>query len=508
MSNKIGVKHASLTRDDEIDLVALIHELVANKWLIITITAITLSLGGMYAHHLAPIYQSDVLLQVENGRSPMGGLEQLAFGGSGGANASATQMSLIKSRYVLEPVVKELNLDILVEKKTTILERLFKSNVVQAKGIRIQTFDVSHSKLNKYYTVAIDKPGFFRLFDSNKNLILQGPKGKLLANQDNTVRINIESINAPIGTQFTLLKRSEAKAQSELAAQLKVEESGNVKSFQGGTGILNVFLKGYEPHQLIKTLNAIAITAKDLDAKKKSKEASQTLAFLYQQLPITKKELETAEYDLNRYRAKSGKIDIKLQSQALINQFSELAKELNKLHVEKINMQQRYTALHPMLIAVNTQIQSLENQRHKLDHSLKKLPASDQLAVNLFREVKVKKTLYVILLNKIQELEVIKAGTISAIQVLAKAKLPDMALPNHRGIIYLGSTLLGFLLSAMIIVARKVLFSRINDPYWTEKEFNLPNIAVIPHSKEQATLNKSYELSKQGALLAHVQPRN
>ena len=235
-------------------------------------------------------------------------------------------------------------------------------------------------------------------------------------------------------------------------------------------------------------MNNIAFIAKEKDANKKAQEASQTLSFLEQQLPITKGQLEQAEYNLNQYRAKSGKIDIKLQTQALLAQFSDLEKELGKLRIEKINMQQQYTSKHPILIAVNTQIKSLEAQRHELERSLKTLPASDQVAVNWFRDVKVKKTLYMILLNKIQELQVVKAGTISSLRILALAKMPDRPLPSRKPVTYAASILLGLMLSFMIILFRRMLSSKIDDPHWSERQFNLPNLAIIPFCKEQKNL--------------------
>jgi tyrosine-protein kinase Etk/Wzc len=511
--NTIRIKQTASSNDDEIDLVALLNQLIANKWLIIITTLVTLSLGYISAHRKIPQYQADVMLQVDVIRPGFGGGGfggPFALGAGSSAASASTQMALIKSRVVLDPVIEELGLDIMISpQKPPLWKRLFQHKQTN-KHIQVQTFDIPKKKLNKPYQLRVEKPGYLSLYDSKKKLILQGPIGKPITNSDKTIRLEVKSAHIPVGQRFLLVKRSKINVEKALRNQIQLKEAeGNGKSMvMSSTGILYVTLKGSDPKQIVQILNAIATTAKKLDLKRKSQEASQTLAFLTQQLPITKGELEKAEYNLNRYRAKSGKIDIKFQSQTLIHQFSELDKELGKLRIEKINMQQEYTPAHPKLMAMDTQVKALGAQRQELVHSLKKLPASDQVAVNLLMDVKVKKTLYLMLLNRIQELHVAKAGTLSGLRILAMAKVPDTSLPNSRLATYAGSIFFGFLLSVLIIFGRRLLSTKVNDPHWGEQRFNLPNLAIIPYCKEQKISDSEYDNAKQITLLAYKNPRN
>ena len=61
---------------------------------------------------------------------------------------------------------------------------------------------------------------------------------------------------------------------------------------------------------------------------------------------------------------------------------------------------------------------------------MKKLPAEDQVALSLARDVRVKGELYLLLSKKMQELQVVAAGTVSDIRILSLAKLPDEPLPR------------------------------------------------------------------------------
>lgn len=494
---------------DEIDLSAILGQLSENRWLILFITLCTFALGVFYASRQIPQYQSDVLLQIE-GPSPGIGqssamVQQFMFRSPTG-DATSTQTALMQSRFVLEPVIQSLGLDIsAVPKKGSMWSRLTSLN---KKTAQVSVFEVPRHDINQRFNLVLDKPAHVSLYDAADHLILQGATGSLITSADKTIRLQVASLNAPVGAEFTLVKHADAPLVKLLAKQLKIDESGS-KTRQN-TGILELSLIGPDPFKLIHTLNAIAKITQMKDAQKKSQEAAQTLEFLFHQLPITKGQLEQAETALNQYRAKSGKIDIKLQTQFLLNQLADLDKQLGVLRINKIDMLQRYTAEHPMLLALDTQTKALEAERNKLEQSLKTLPASDQIAVNLMRDVGVKKTLYLLLLSKIQELEVVKAGTVSSVHILSSASMPDAPLPGKRPMIYMGSILLGLMLSVMIIAGRKLISPRVDDPHWGEKHFKLANLAIIPYCKEQTTYTADMKAGvlQEMPLLAHANPRN
>ncbi len=421
-------------------------------------------------------------------------------------DATSTQIALMQSRFILGPVVKSLGLDIsATPKKRGIWSRL---TSFSKKTTKVSRFEVPRQQINQRFTLVFDKPAHVSLQDAAGHVLLQGALGSLITNAQQTIHLQVDSIHAPLGTQFSLVKRSDLLVINALSRRLKIEESGG-KTRQN-TGILSISLSGDNPSQIVQTLNAIARVAQKKDAQKKSKEAAQTLEFLYHQLPITKGQLEQAETALNRYRAKSGKIDIKLQTQFLLNQLADLDKQLSVLGINKLDMLQRYTTEHPTLIALDTQTRALEAQRNQLEKGLKTLPASDQIAVNLKREVGVKKALYLILLSKIQELEVVKAGTVSSVHILSFANVPDAPLPGKGAMIYMGSILLGLMLSAMLIVGRRLISPRVDDPHWGERHFDLANLAIIPYCKEQTqhALDLKMNPLQTMPLLAHANPRN
>jgi uncharacterized protein involved in exopolysaccharide biosynthesis len=84
--NSMSSSHARSQQDDEIDLSMVFHQLWENKWLIVLVMAVTLTLGVFYASQQVPQYQSELLLQIKSdnqgGAGVFGALkQQLNFGG-------------------------------------------------------------------------------------------------------------------------------------------------------------------------------------------------------------------------------------------------------------------------------------------------------------------------------------------------------------------------------------------------------------------------------------------
>lgn len=495
-------------QDDEIDISSLLHELWGYKWLLLTTMLVGLVLGVFYAIRQPAQYQSSVMLQIDGGKGGVkgGGLsEQLLAQGSGGDSA-ATQKALIQSRFVLEPVVEALGLDIAWSQvASTVGQRLFPW--LKNEEIGIDYFDVPEEYMNKPFTLKYKEGDEVELYDKN-TLILAGPINKELSSASHSIQLKAVRKKAiKPGTQFKVVKRSDNAVIKSLLGKLKVEDASGKNLISQGTGVLELSLKGREKQDVLRVLNTIAEVTRVKDADKKSEEASQTLTFLESQLPVTKGLLTKAEEALNSYRAKSGKIDIKIQTEFLLKQLSELDKQLNELEIQAIDMRQKFTSSHPEWIALQTQIEALKIQRNKLEKQLKSLPASDQVAVNLMRDVDVKQELYLLLLNKIQELQVVKAGTVSGVRILTRASLPDSPIPSKKKLYVLGGLILGFMAGVVFIFSRKLISPRVEDPHWSEKHLNLPNLAIVPFCQEQSVFASPDKKPKQ-LLLAHSHSKN
>ncbi|MBI5447818.1 MAG: polysaccharide biosynthesis tyrosine autokinase [Gammaproteobacteria bacterium] len=496
--------------EDEIDFSSLLHQFLDHKKLIFITTSICLAMGIFHASRQVPLYKSDVLVQIEDSHngagSFLGGIQTQLNIGTSHNNSTFIEIALIQSRFILEPVSRKLGLDLSIQPKQSLFKRLFSP----IKGsAQVGNFVIPQNKFDQPFKLNYDRKNHIRLYDTQNKICLEGEIGKPLSDKAGLIKLKIDNIDAPIGTEFQLTKSSSSlQIANAIASRLKIEDLGKKL---GNTGILSISLTDTDPNRAIRILNAIALETKTKDAEKKSLEASKTLEFLDHELPIVKDSLEKAELALNEYRAKSGKIDIKTQATALLGRLEDLDKQLSTLRIEEIDISQRYTPAHPAFQALKNQIKAIKQDRDELEKTLKTLPLSDQIAVNLMRDVEVKNSLYTQLLNEIQRLQVIKAGMISDVNILSPATTPDAPLSGQNNIIYLVSLILGLMISGALIFGRKLLFPRIQDPLWIEKQFNIANLAIIPYSQEQYQNSHSLTGSsktKHLALLAQTNPRN
>jgi tyrosine-protein kinase Etk/Wzc len=98
-------------RDAEPSVADLLWTLSRGRWVILGITAAVLGLAAAYLVLATRIYQSSVLIQVEDKTKSVAGLENLAAMLSD-ATPAETEMEIIRSRALLGAVVDQLGLDI------------------------------------------------------------------------------------------------------------------------------------------------------------------------------------------------------------------------------------------------------------------------------------------------------------------------------------------------------------------------------------------------------------
>lgn len=508
MSN-VSAKQLSYSGTNEFDLRGLLYDLLNHKRIIITFAAIAVLIGSIYAVLKVPQFQSDIILKVEGKRDSGFGFISSKFSqGSDVDESASVQSALIRSRYILDPVIVKLGLDInAFPYRLPIIGRFFENK----NTISVSKLEVPSNYLNKDMKIIYDKPNHFSLYNSDEKLLLQGDVNKLVTNSKNGVGIFIDKIDASIGSRFEVIKYSHPAIIHRLIPQLKISDLGYiVNNTNQKTGILQLSMIGSNPVSLVKMLNTVAQVTQEKDVERKSLEASKTLEFLKQQLPIVKSALADAETKLNQHRALSGRIDIKLQTQSLLSQLSNIDKQIETVRINRLEMTGQYTSEHPFMIALAQKAKVLEEERLQLEDQLKTLPASDQVAINLMRDVKVKNDLYLILLNKIQELEVTKAGTISDVRILSLATIPDESLSSRQGFIILSSLIFGVLLGVVVVLGRKAIFKYVEDPQWIERHLNLINLAIIPFSKDQLSRANlaNQSMTKNMQVLASVNPND
>jgi tyrosine-protein kinase Etk/Wzc len=517
----------------DVDFKLIFFKLFEHKWLIIFVTGLALVLGMLYTFNTVPKYVSSALIQVDSQLGTANNMQQL-LGNMGmslspfeKASPAEIEIALIKSRFILLSVVEKLKLNIVVtpnyfpvfgigwaKRHNNYLSKPWFGSSKYAWGgeqIHVETFETSNANFGKAFRLRADGNNRYSLF-ADGVLLLSGKTGQLLTTPRGVtpvVKIRIDKLITNPGTLFTIVNKNPDDVVLEIAQGLALVDLGD--KIKAKTGVLQLTLQGNSPNDLPIILNTIIDFAIQRNIDKKSAEASKTLDFLNKQLPDVKKDLDNIETDLNEYRARSGTIDIAEEGKIILAQLSTVEKSIADLKLKKVELLQELTSEHPFIIALAQKQIQLQSEADMLVSKIRTLPHADQRTLSLERAVKVKNQLYLLLLNSIQQLQVLKAGTLSDIRVLNEATSPIMPLPSHRSFKLLMSLAFGLFVSIAFVFLKEFFQNKINNHEPIEERLGIATFCILPYCKKQKEIDAKIKRKlsmREYAVLVHEAPKN
>lgn len=483
MQQNIGqVSHSSSRAqddDDEIDLMRLVGQLLENKWLIIAVTAL-FTLGGIaYALLATPIYKADALLQVEKKSSGMPALGEMGDLFSSDSDA-ATEIQIIKSRMVIGSVVDQLDLTTSVSPKyMPIIGDFLARRSPEKDQLIIDTFTVPQSYIGHGLALTFNENNF-TLKNNDEKTVLEGTVGTLASNDDFSLRI--DDVKLANTNSFTISKQDRLKTISNWQAALKVSESGKQ------TGILVTSIEHPNKQLAVRVLDAVNQEYMMQNIQRNAAEAEKSVAFLEQQIPTVQENLTQAEELLNAYRLESKSVNLSLETSGLLSQVIEVEKKLNELAIKETEISRLFTKQHPSYQSLLSQKESLLAEKEKLTKQTEQLPETQQQVLRLTRNVEVNQEIYLQLVNRMQELNVLKAGTVGNVRILDSAVSHANAVAPKKKLIVIIATLLGGMLSVGFILVRSFLNPGIQGAEELEN-VGVNVYATVPLSEQQQKFN-------------------
>jgi len=481
---------------DSIDLLGIFGSLIDQKWLIGALTGAFMMTGVAYAILATPVYLANALVQVEPKKNDMLGFSDLNSM-LGGQSPSVTEIGIIKSRAVIGKTVDDLRLDIDVTPNTFPLIGGFLSRRYRGEtelsvapprfglssyawgGERLEfaRLDLPKELLGKKLSLIAGEQQHFQLFDDNDNLLIEGVAGEPFA-QDG-VEGQITHLQANSGTRFEVVRYPRIVTIQGYQDALDISEQGKE------SGIIRLALASSDAAEAVKILNKIASLYVDQNVRRTSAEAAQSLAFLQSQLPQVKRDLAKASDALNAYQTHGKTVNISLETQSVLGQSVALETRISELKLQQAEMDRKFTKQHPAYRALMTQIGELTQQQRSLEGKVQDLPATQQELLNLTRDVEVASQIYTQLLNKSQELDIIRAGAVGNVRLVDTADV-DLTSPvkPKKALIVLIATFLGAFVGVALVLLRKSLSKGLEGPEAIE-QLGLPVYASIPYSALQ-----------------------
>ena len=403
--------------------------------------------------------------------------------------STAAEIEILRSRMILKEVISRLKMDIVARPdRHPILGKftapppapsfvphpVFSGYRDSETLINIGAFTLPE-RLRGHAFKLKEEEGLPALYLGGK-LVGKAPLGEPIVSDDGTIRLSItewEFGNEPI----TLIKLPEVAAINRLRGSLSVREIGK-------TGMLAMTMTGPDKQQIKAVLDTVSRVYILQNIERRSAEAENSLDFLSQQLPEIKGKLTSAEEKLNAYRLESESVDLTMETQSVLQRSVELEAKINELKIQEGEIASRFTREHPAYQTLLRQRNSLVEEKSELDQQIKELPKTQQEILRLMRDVEVTQQIYVGLLNKAQELRILKAGTVGSVRIIDEALVqPSPIKPKKAGLILM-ATLMGGLAAAGIVLLRALLNKGIESPDKLEEQ-GVSVYAAIPLSEQQ-----------------------
>lgn len=470
---------------DEIDLRELLGALIVGRWLIGVFLALAVVIGGFVAFGTAPTYKADATIELEAKSSGMALPKEMLDLTGGTDSRVLAEIEIIRSRLVLGETVDQLGLDIVAAPKTLpYVAHLLRVLDLPDPGfgflapyawsdeaITVSEFEVPEAWVGTGLTLTALGNDAFRI-ELPDGSTREGRVRERLA--DNTIGLALrvdDLIGAP-GREFTVLRQDRQQAVINLRQNLTVAETGRQSS------VLRLELRGPDRRKVEATLDSILSTYVQQNVTRGSAEAARSLEFINSQLPQSQTAVATAQDALNAYRQKQQSVDLTFETEALLGRVTEIEQKLSELALQEEDYKQRFTINHPTYQALLQNRAKLTEQLEDLRKQSGGLPETQKEVFNLTRNLEVAQNVYLSLLSRQQELQVVQASVVGNVRVLDQAFAPPTPIAPRKSMILALAAVLGAMFGIGAVLLRKLFHMGVQGAEDIEK-LGLPVFATV-----------------------------
>jgi tyrosine-protein kinase Etk/Wzc len=510
-----------LPEQDGIAMTGYVDFLLRARWLILALAAAFTLIGAAYALLTKPVYQSDIMIQVEESPDPAKSTLSDISSLFDIKTEAATEIEILRSRLVISRAVDALHLDIDAEPRYFPLIGRFiaeRNNVLSEPGIngyggfawgneriRVKSFDVPDELYGKRFDLEFLGHGAYRLLTPDGNHEFEGSVGRLETFQtpEGAITLEASSIDAKPGIRFTLTRESRLKTVEDLQDRINIFE----KTKQ--SGVIEATLECTNRALCGDVMHEIGKEYVSQNVERKAADAQQSLTFLDSQLPKLKQQLEESEARYAQFRDANHTFDLSSEGRQMLQDASSNREKLLGMQMQKADLLTRFSPTHPLVVSLDRQIGELEAAATGSDEAIRQLPDLERQTIGLLRDVQVNTELYTSLLNNAQQLRLMKAGKVGTVRLVDDAATSEQPVKPKKPLIVCLSLIVGIVFGMVVAFARKTFFGGISDPHEIEQLAGLDVVVAVPHSSEQQLMAR--QAKRAGTpmkLLAHRNPHD
>ncbi|WP_370451353.1 polysaccharide biosynthesis tyrosine autokinase [Comamonas sp. BIGb0124] len=508
-----------MEEDSDINLREYFDILLDNKWLIASVTTVALAVGVAYAILAKPVYQTDLLIQVEDSSGASSAAQSLLGAASSLFDVktpASGEIEVLRSRMVIGRAVDATKIYISAQPRyVPVIGRWMASRATDLstpgflgaagyvsgkENITVSEFNVPSILEGEDFILTVGEEKSYTLTTANLEQPVRGVIGVPLLQQTalGPIALTVDSLQGMAGAQFVLNRLSRDGVVDDIQTNLLIAEKGRQ------SGIINVSLQDSDKSRLVTILDEIGEQYVQQNVQRKAAEAEKTLAFLDVQLPDFKKQLESSEAAYNQYRNRQGTIALDEEAKLALTQTVDLQTKLFEAQQQRRALEERFTSSHPSVQTLDRQIQAWQAQIAGLNTRIKGMPTVQQDALRFQRDIQVNTELYQSLLNNSMQLQLVKEGKTGNVRLLDNAVVPIEPVKPRKGMAVALAFAIGFLLSVILAFIRNSMFRGIRSAQEIEAHTGLNVYTMIPLSPTQKVISQQVANKAPGIhLLAH-----
>lgn len=496
--------------------------LLDHKRLVAAVAALGLVLGVAYALLATPIYQSNLLVQVEDAAPDAKGFLGEASNLFDVKTPATGEIQVIRSRMVLGAAVDKTRAYIdakprylpvlgtwLARRANGLSEPGFlgmSGYVTGEEDIDVARFDVPPELEDEEpFLITAQGGGKYTLRHEALDRPLTGTVGEPLHREleNGAFDLLIDKLEGKPGAEFVVSRASQLRTIEDLQKRMQIGELGRQSN------VISVALEDSDRDRLSRVLNAIGEQYVQQNVERKAAEAQKTLVFLNEQLPEFKRQLEASEDAYTHFRNKNGTVAFDEEAKGVLAQTIELQTKLLEAQQKRRELVAHFADANLRVKTIDGQIAAIEKEIGGLNTRVSRMPTLQQDALRLERDVRVNSGLYQSLQNNALQLRLVKEGKTGNVRLLDKAAKPKEPIKPQKPLVVAIALVMGLLAGVALAILRTRFRAGIRDPQEIEAHTGLSVYSVVPFTAEQMVLDQSIAAGAKGIqLLAESHPES
>ena len=474
--------------DLEIDLREFILLFWRKKWFIISLVIIASLLSFFISDSMEKIYQSSAIIMIKNT-----GVETL-FGGqysfvTGTSSKIITYKTMMKSRMILDRVIKKLGLS------------SKEGEPIKAKTLG-ELISISDTDGSNLLAITVQYPDPVKARDIANTLV------------EVFIEENRKINNADLDSAFSFVSYQQETVRNELD-QVEGEllnyklDSGLMYPTEYGKSLLDRLIKletaREEAELFLQETKAALLEARKQYEKEEEEIISSKVIGNNPIVTANKQKLVELEIELSSlleiYTEKHPKvIETRQKIEKIKEVLANTVEEMITSRTETINpvyqgLKQKISTLETNIITAEARLRSLEKGLRNQETELKKLPSMELELLRLERKRKVAENIYLILMERREEIQIQQSMESSDIVVLDSAIINEEAVKPRKIMNMAVAVVLAAFLAVFVIFLQYYFDTTVKEEEDIRRVTGLSVIGIIP-DLAKVNHNQAYGVDK------------